>query len=172
MSPAATPLRGNRGIELGRAAWGVALLADPDGVLGTVHGLTVDRRSRVVARILGARHLAQATLSGRRPSPEVLAMGAWVDAVHALTAVALAVVDPGRARAGVTDAAIAAGWAGAGYRDLRRAAPTPPAHQRIRDRLAVLVLGRVPGGRRLLDTAGYTAGDRAGHTAAGRRGLG
>ncbi|WP_255605675.1 hypothetical protein [Mycolicibacterium xanthum] len=142
-----------RAIELGRAAWGAALLADPDAVLGTVHGLTVDDRSRVVARILGARQLTQATLSGLRPTPEVLAMGTWVDAVHALTALGLVVVDRSRARAGITDAVIAAGWAGAGWRDLRRAAPTPPAHRRVRDRLAVRLLHLAPGGRGLLRAA-------------------
>ncbi|MFY0408575.1 hypothetical protein [Solicola sp. PLA-1-18] len=39
-----------------------------------------------VARLLGARHLAQACLSGTRPTPEVIAMGVQVNAVHALTA--------------------------------------------------------------------------------------
>jgi hypothetical protein len=49
----------------------------------------------------------------------VLAMGVWVDAVHAATALGWAVVDRTRARAGITDTAVAAIWTGAGYRDLK-----------------------------------------------------
>ncbi|RDH75527.1 hypothetical protein DVS77_26380 [Mycolicibacterium moriokaense] len=142
-----------RKIEGARAAWGLALLVAPATTLGLVHGLTVDKRSRAVARILGARHLTQATLSGVRPSPEVLAMGVWVDAVHAATAVGLAVLDTSRARAGLTDAAIAGVWAGAGYRDLDSAKATPPQHQRLRDTLAAMVLHYAPGGGPLLSRA-------------------
>jgi hypothetical protein len=146
--------RRSRPIEAVRAAWGVALVICPDTVLSTVHGLHVDGRSRVIARILGVRHLVQATLSGFRPSSEVLAMGVWVDAVHAVTALGLAAVDRDRARAGLTDTAIAALWAGAGEHDLARGTPTSPADQRIRDRLAVTVLSHVPVGRTLLAKAG------------------
>jgi hypothetical protein len=78
-----TEHRRSRRIETVRGGWGLALLISPDAVLGTVHGLRVDRKSRVVARILGARHLVQAVSSGVRPSAEVLAMGVWVDWVHA-----------------------------------------------------------------------------------------
>ncbi len=147
--PFATNTR-SRSIELARAGWGLALLAAPRAVMENVHHVKVDTKSLVVARILGARHLTQAALSGWRPSPEVLAMGVWVDTVHALTALGLAVVDRSRARAGLTDVAAASIWAGAGYRDLSQRSATPPAHQRGRDRLARIVLGVVPGGRFLL----------------------
>lgn len=140
----------SRGIEMVRAGWGVALLIAPRLVMENVHHVQVDTKSVVVARILGARQLTQATLSGFRPSPEVLAMGVWVDAVHALTALGLAVVDRSRARAGLTDTTVAALWAGAGYHDLRSATATPPSFQRRRDQLARVVLGLAPGGRRLL----------------------
>jgi hypothetical protein len=118
-----------------------------------VHHVRVDRKSVVIARILGARHLTQAVLSGVRPSPEVLAMGVWVDAVHAISALALAVLDRSRARAGMTDTAVASLWAGAGYRDLGSAGSRPPTPQRRRDRLARIVLAIVPGGRPLLTRA-------------------
>lgn len=59
----------------------------------SVHHVTVDNKSVLIARILGVRQLAQAVLSGVRPSPEVLAMGVWVDGVHAMTALGLACVD-------------------------------------------------------------------------------
>jgi hypothetical protein len=73
-------------------------------------------------------------------------MGVCVDAVHALTAVGLAAIDHTRGRAGITDTAVAGMWAAAGYRDLRRGRTTPPKHQRMRDRLAVIVLDRVAAG--------------------------
>lgn len=140
----------SRSIELTRAGWGLALLTAPRAVMENVHRIEVDSKSVAVARILGARHVTQALLSGWRPSPEVLAMGVWVDAVHALTALGLAAVDRSRARAGLTDVAAAAIWAGAGYYDLTQRGGTPPSHQRIRDRLARIVLGVVPGGEPLL----------------------
>lgn len=140
----------SRKIELLRACWGAALLIAPRHVMTNVHNVRIDRKSVVIARILGARQLTQAALSGIRPSPEVLAIGVWVDAVHAITALGLALLDRPRARAGMTDTAVASLWAGAGYRDLTSAGPTPPPHQRRRDRLARIVLGIVPGGGPLL----------------------
>jgi hypothetical protein len=138
-----------RGIEILRAAWGAALLIEPDRVLRSTHSGPVDPPSRTVTRILGARQLGQAALSGLRPSPEVLAMGVWVDSVHALTASALALGDRRRVRAGCTDAAVAGVWAVAGYHALKQGRTTPRNHQRLRDTLADLVLDHVPGGRRL-----------------------
>ncbi|AKK30406.1 hypothetical protein AB431_10035 [Mycobacterium sp. EPa45] len=138
-----------RGIEIVRAAWGAALLASPHRMLRVTHTRRVDTTSLVVARILGARQLLQAVLSGVRPSPEVLAMGVWVDLVHAITASALALSDRHRAHAGYLDAAIATVWAAAGYHELGQRRSTAPEHQRIRDRLADLVLDHVPGGHRL-----------------------
>lgn len=145
--------RRSRPIELARAGWGLALLAAPRQILENVHGVEVDAKSVVITRILGARHLTQAALSGLRPSPEVLAMGAWVDGVHALTAMGLAAVDHSRARAGLTDTVVAGVWAAAGYRDLTQRTATPPSHQRLRDRLAQMVLEFAPGGRFLLGQA-------------------
>jgi hypothetical protein len=133
-------------IELARAGWGGALLFAPRVVLNRVHHVEIDTKSVLVARVLGARHLTQAALSGVNPSPEVLAMGVWVDLAHASTAVALAVVDRTRARAGLADTAVAGLWAGVGWRDLRTARATPPAHDRRRDALARRVLAMAPGG--------------------------
>ncbi len=142
--------RSLRGVEVSRALWGLALLTRPQDVLRQVHRIQVDRPSIVVARILGARHLVQAVLSGVRPSPEVLAMGVWVDGAHAATAVGLAVVDRDRSSAGLVDTVAATAWASAGLHDLRHAAATPTAHDRRRDAIARAVLRRVPGGRPLL----------------------
>ncbi len=115
-----------RWIELARAAWGGALLVAPRVVLDRVHHVHTDGKTLVAARILGARHLTQAALSGVNPSPGALATGVWVDAAHAVTALALAAVDRARARAALTDGAVAGLWAAAGYRDLHAARATPP----------------------------------------------
>ncbi len=55
------------------------MLFAPQVVLNRVHHVEVDTESVLVARVLGARHLTQTALSGINPSPEVLAMGVWVD---------------------------------------------------------------------------------------------
>ena len=143
-----------RPTEILRAGWGLALLAVPGPVLRHVHGVRVDRRSLIVARVLGARHLTQAVLSGVDPSPEVLAMGVWVDAAHGASAVGLAAVDHTRVRAGLLDAGLALTWALAGYRALRHPDAQTPHHDRRRDALARTVLRYVPGGRRLQSAAG------------------
>ncbi|OBK22095.1 hypothetical protein A5634_07930 [Mycobacterium asiaticum] len=136
-----------------RSLWGAVLLIAPEVVLGWIHRVHVDHKAVVVTRILGARHLAQAVMSGTHPSPEVLAAGTWVDGVHSLTAVGLAAADPRRARAALTDAAIAALWALFGAHDLHTGSTPPPAHQRVLDRLAGLILPRLPGGRYLWERA-------------------
>ncbi|UIJ34315.1 hypothetical protein [Allobranchiibius sp. GilTou73] len=138
-------------IEIGRAAWGGALLFAPGATLSHVHA-TNDEKSVVITRVLGARQLGQAALSGLDPSPEVLAMGVWVDLAHACTAVGLAIADRSRARAGLTDGFIALTWAAIGYRDLQHGGLTTPDHDRRRDHLARTVLHVAPGGRRLLET--------------------
>lgn len=142
-----------RPIELLRATWGAALLLAPRFMLERVNHVQVDTKSLVVARILGARQLTQAVLSGVSPSPEVLAMGVWVDAVHSATALALAGIDHDRARAGLTDAAVAGVWGGLGYRDLRTGSVPSPVHERRRDQLARWALGWLPGGTPLLAAA-------------------
>lgn len=122
------------------------MLVAPSATLGTIHGLKIDTKSMVIARVLGARQLTQAGLSGIEPSPEILAMGVWVDIAHAATAFGLAVADRSRVRAGITDGVVALTWAGIGYRDLVQGKATPPAHDRRRDQLARTVLGLAPGG--------------------------
>lgn len=138
-----------RPIEIARAGWGLALLVAPRPVLRRFHGVRVDRTSLVVARVLGARHLTQAVLSGVDPSPEVLAMGVWVDGAHAASAVGLAAVDHTRVRAGLLDAGLALTWAVAGVRALRHPDVQAARHDRRRDALARAVLRHVPGGRLL-----------------------
>lgn len=141
--------------------WGGALLLAPGTTLVKVHHIRVDTKSLFIARILGARQLAQAGLSGADPSPEVLAMGVWVDVAHAATAFGLSIADRSRARAGITDGLVALTWAGLGYRDLSQGRTPPPAHDRRRDQLARMVLGIAPGGGPLLRMAQH---DRQGNS--------
>lgn len=149
MSSPRRPARTVRPIEIARAGWGLALLLAPGPVLRHVHGVRVDRTSLVVARVLGARHLAQAVLSGVDPSPEVLAMGVWVDGAHATSAVGLAALDHARVRAGLLDGGLALGWAAAGWHALARPDAQSPRHDRRRDAMAAAVLRHVPGGHAL-----------------------
>ncbi len=139
-----------RAIEVTRALFGASLLLAPRPMLVHVHRVHVDRTSILVARVLGARQLGQALLSGLRPSPEVLAMGIWVDVAHGASAVGLAAVDRQRAFAGLLNAGAAAGWAADGYRTLVRGPVADPSHERRRDRLARWTLGHLPGGPPLL----------------------
>jgi hypothetical protein len=142
-----------RYIEVIRAGWGAALLIAPRTVLARVHGVQVDRKALVISRILGARHLVQASLSGPTPTPEILAAGIWVDSVHSLTALGLAVVDRSRARAGLVDAVVAALWAVFGAYDLRTGKVSATDRARLRNRLARGVIGALPGGRLVMDEA-------------------
>jgi len=137
----------SRRIEAVRALWGAALLISPRIVLENIHGVRADARSITVARVLGARHVAQAALSGARPTPAILALGAWVDTAHAATALALAAADRPRARAALTDAALAGTWAIAGLRDARQRREPAGTDQPLRDRLATAALQHLPGGR-------------------------
>ncbi len=125
-----------RSVGLVRLAWGCACLLAPRRVARVAGSRMADDRAVVVMRILGARHLVQGGLSVRSPGPATLAAGVWVDAVHSLTAVVFAVVDRRRARQGLMGAAIAAGWAIAGSRDVGSpsvvaAAAQPPGMERL-----------------------------------------
>ncbi len=151
-----------RRIELMRVTWGAALVIAPAAVLARVHGVRVDRKALVVARILGARHLLQTLLSGINPSPEKLAAGVWVDSVHALTAFGLAAVDRDRARAGIVDGVVALTWAGLCARDLNAGNAPRTGAVRGLDRLARTVIGALPGGRGLMARAQRVRAAQAG----------
>lgn len=133
-----------RKIEVVRAAWGAGLLLAPRWVLRTIHHAEIDAGSLAVARVLGARQLLQASLSAVRPSPEVLALGVWVDTVHSASMIALAGADRSRARAALTDAAVAGTWALLGYHDLITAHIAAPPPSGVRDRLARWTIARLP----------------------------
>ncbi len=107
-------------LTLARLVDGVLLLAFPGRALRrTVHGVD-DTPARVVTRVLGARHLVQAALTGPRPGPTALWVGAGVDALHATTAVGFAAVDPHRRHAALANGLSAALFAVAGVVLARR----------------------------------------------------
>jgi hypothetical protein len=121
-----------------RACYGAALLCAPGLALDLCTGQASSQRARAVARILGARHLAQAVLTLWRPRPAVLLAGAAIDACHAASMLALATADQQMRRAGITDALAATAftvtgaltsrrtYAGAGVASLAVASARPP----------------------------------------------
>lgn len=108
MSPAA------RWFAAVRAAYGLALLCWPGQVTRLAQGAQASGRIQVVARVLGGRHLAQATVTAARPSREVLALGAGTDLAHAASMLALAATGRRGHRAALADAAVAVAFAMAG----------------------------------------------------------
>lgn len=149
---AAGVLAGLRPAEIARVVWGACLIIRPRSVLTRVHHAPTDPVTVAVARVLGARHLAQAAATVYRPSPELIAVGVYSDASHAVSMTGLAAVSSSLRRAGLTDTAIALAFAVAGSVDLR--SPAPRGRQGV-GRSAALArkfLVRVPGGSVLLNS--------------------
>ncbi len=63
-----------------------------------------------MVRVLGARQVLQAVVTGLAPTPSVLWLGAKIDATHAASMVGLAVFNRRYRRAALIDAAIAAAF--------------------------------------------------------------
>lgn len=125
-----------------RAGFGLLELAAPGLVARRLSGQRPDSRVAMVARVLGARHLAQACLSGPAPTAAVLALEAEVDAVHAVSMIGVAVLSRRWRPAALASAAVAAGFAAAGGLAARAALrhPAGPAGRgaivRLRDEWA------------------------------------
>lgn len=131
-----------RRLEIVRGGWALTCLVAPGLVLRRAGGDESSAGGKAVMRVLGARQLAQAVLSGARPSAEVLAVGAWVDAVHSATALGLGALDGKRRHAATVDALVAAGFAALGRRDVPAA---PTGGRRWQDRAARALLPILPG---------------------------
>jgi len=117
-----------RWFPLIRGSYGLALLGIPGRFL-RLAGQPWEGRARDVARVLGARQLAQAVLTAPQPSAATLALGVEADIAHALSMLALAVADRRRRRLGCADAVVATAFAAAGAlatRRVRATAPVPP----------------------------------------------
>lgn len=102
-------------VLLGRAGWGSLLVLRPAAGLRLLGGPEPSGSARPIVRTLGARHLAQVALEVTR-GPAWRRLGTAVDALHATSAVAFAVVDPSWRRAALTDATIAGLFAATGLR--------------------------------------------------------
>lgn len=97
------------GLTLARATWGLLLLAVPGRLIGMIPGAGSAGGTLAVARVLGVRHLAQASAAA---AGSQLAGRAWgVDAVHAASMLALASAAPAHRRLAAADAVIAAAFA-------------------------------------------------------------
>lgn len=105
---AAWPLGEIRLAGLARAGYGLALLCAPGLLIGAATGHAASSRAKGVARLLGARHLAQAALCGAFPARGLLAAGAAADGLHAASMLALACSDAGVRTAVLADAGIEA----------------------------------------------------------------
>lgn len=103
-----------------RAVAGSALLLAPGRVLGDLPHRRIDGAASAFARILGARHLAEAAVLWRHNTHRWVLAGAAVDATHAATMFALAMARPDARRLALTNALTASALAGAGIAASRR----------------------------------------------------
>jgi hypothetical protein len=111
---AAIPPRSLRLLLGVRLLWGTALLVAPEAVLSHLPHQRIDRPARTFARLLGTRHLVQAAITTRCPTPRSILAGAAIDATHAATMAILAAIRPDRRDLALTNAATATALAAAG----------------------------------------------------------
>ncbi len=104
-----------------RASYGVFLLLAPGTMVRLASGGSTDLDSRVLGRVLGFRHLAQALVVDRAGTRDRLLVGVAIDAAHALSMVGLAALNRDYRRSAALDAALATGLAINGLREARNA---------------------------------------------------
>lgn len=90
-----------------RLGWGSLLLVRPGAVLAGAGHADAGEGDRAVARVLGARHLAQAAVQLAMPSPAVRDLGAVVDGLHAASALTLAIASPHWRKTALLDGTLA-----------------------------------------------------------------
>jgi hypothetical protein len=150
-----------------RAGVGIVHLAFPDALVRRLSGGQLSGRGRTVVRVLGARQVAQALLSGRAPTGSVLLLGAEADVAHAATMITLAVLQRRYRRAALCDAAIAAAFALAGATAARSTRTEPAGMSRLgarrdqwAERVARIVVPGYPPGSAPPGPATKGAGER------------
>jgi hypothetical protein len=94
-----------------RFGYRTLLLLAPQRAMTALAGMPIDRPTRITARVLGARELVQTELMRRHPSRAVRLTGAGVDAVHALSMLALSRTDSSRRGPARRSAVSASVWA-------------------------------------------------------------
>ena len=115
-------MRARDGVRLG---YGLTLLATPDRLVRTLTGTALDPPGRVVARILGARHVLQAALLIVHDRVWLRRAGRVVDLLHSASMLLLAALAPGRERVALTDALVARTLAGSAASTRRKATARP-----------------------------------------------
>ena len=95
-----------------RLAYGAALVLAPERTALALTGRGLGRRGRVVARVLGVRHLVQGASLALHHGAGLRRAGRWADLLHACSMVLLAVLIPGQERIALTDAVIEVALAG------------------------------------------------------------
>lgn len=103
-----------------RAGYGAVQLATPAYSAEQRLGGPLDRATQRVVRVLGARQVTQAGLTLVFPAEPVLGLGVAVDALHALSMVALAAATPRWRRPALVSGLTAAAFAAAGVLAARR----------------------------------------------------
>jgi hypothetical protein len=104
-----------RATAVARAGWACVLLLVPGRVLRIGGRPPIPEAAIAVARVLGARQLAQSAVTAVAPTGSVAGLGALLDALHAGTNIGIAVLSPRWRRTALTDALIAAGFAASGW---------------------------------------------------------
>lgn len=98
-----------------RAAAGCGLLLFPESIVSAIEPRgSVDQPTIVGARVLGIRHLVEAAVLADRHSHVVLFAGAAIDAIHAASMVAVALLSPTHRRPALASAGSATGLAAVG----------------------------------------------------------
>jgi hypothetical protein len=88
------------------------LVVAPTTVAAALGGPTDDRTVSAM-RLLGARHLIQASASALDTSPRFLVGGGLLDAAHSTSMVFLGAIDPTRRRLAWLDSVVESGWSAA-----------------------------------------------------------
>ncbi|MBI1376491.1 MAG: hypothetical protein GC157_03265 [Frankiales bacterium] len=99
-----------------RAAWGGALLAAPDRLFCAANAHQYDELGVAAARVLGGRDLVQGLVTALLPRTSVRRAGAAVDAVHALSMLAVAATPSATRRAALVSGLLASAELGIGLR--------------------------------------------------------
>ena len=116
-----------RALEAVRASYGLCQLASPAVIFRLAIGHQPEPAVSVVVRILGARHLLQAVVTGAAPTSGALhCCGGVVDSLHSASMAALAVADHRHRRAAALDAVIAGLFAGMEFAMARSYRLIPP----------------------------------------------
>lgn len=118
---AKVPAGAARALAMIRLAYGVTLLAAPGALIKFTCAHPADPRARLVARVLGVRHCAQAALVGSTRAPIAHEIATGVDVLHALSMAGLAGFDSKYRRAEIIDGCVASSFASAQVAVLRRA---------------------------------------------------